>query len=294
MQCGITRVIHLCAHSELRVLVKSSELLTIEAIQHVKFLPGTSQSHLVVGSDGHFYSIKGNRAHEAADSILSILATKISKHIGVSCPEQIMIKITNNVADQVGCNLLDKRRNRRNDYLLHNRTLLGSRYPVNPNEIVMYDLFPKALMAKKVCNTGDFSRMLVIDAWFQSTRNRHVVFPKQPDGMYRAVMLNPGRESTIISGSNGSAYKDILFIHPECYMYGYSYLAQATNTILGMDRYSIEDFVAAIPHQWQQTYQPEIQAFVDTLIASQSNLKKRISAFCDPFRLKEETGLGAS
>jgi hypothetical protein len=55
---------------------------------------------------------------------------------------------------------------------------LGSRYPCDPLEDLLFDYLPESMFGK-VRNVSDFGRILVLDKWTANSDGRQAVFTKR-------------------------------------------------------------------------------------------------------------------
>jgi len=145
------------------------------AVQHIKRMRGGAQSQLLRASDSGFYVTKllGNPQH---NRVLAneIFASRLGSWLALPIPEVEVIEIsdwliehTEDFRFEVAGQSLKCRPG------MH----LGSRYPVDPLDDVVFDYLPEG-MSPRVRNVEDFARMLVLDKWAGNADGRQAIFSK--------------------------------------------------------------------------------------------------------------------
>lgn len=137
---------------------------------------GSTQAHLLRGSDGCFYVTKlvGNPQH---DRVLAneMFASRLGRWLGLPIPEVQVIEISDWLIENTpdfrfeACEHKAKYASGRH---------LGSRYPADPWEDKLFDYMPEELFPK-VKNGSDFARMLPLDKWAGNTDGRQAIYRQQ-------------------------------------------------------------------------------------------------------------------
>ena len=125
------------------------------AVQHVRRMRGGSQAHLLRASDGGFYVTKliGNPQH---NRVLAneMFVSRLGQWLGLPIPDVGVIEVSEwlieNTPDfrfELGGHEVKCRSGKH----------LGSRYPVDPLEDVVFDYLPESIFPK-VRNAPDFAK----------------------------------------------------------------------------------------------------------------------------------------
>ena len=120
--------------------------MPIQAIQHVRRMRGGAQSHLMRGSDGHYYVVKfKNNPQHLRVLANELLATRLAERIGLPVPVTEVIEVE--------------------DWLIANTVELtmevsvrpvpcqaglqfAARYVCDPAEAHVFDYLPESMLAK--------------------------------------------------------------------------------------------------------------------------------------------------
>jgi hypothetical protein len=162
----------------------------LDAVQHVKRMRGGSQAHLLRASDGGFYVTKfSNNPQHIRVLANEMLGSRLGRWLDLPMPEVAVICVS--------------------DWLIQNTTELcfdtaglrhkcspgrhlGSRYPVDPLEDMVFDYLPES-MFHKVRNVPDFARVLVLDKWTANSDGRQAIFAKKAkQRRYTAHFIDQG------------------------------------------------------------------------------------------------------
>lgn len=163
--------------------------MTITATQHLRRMRGGSQSHLLQGSDDHFYVTKfRNNPQHLRVLANELLASRIGHALRLPMPRvevinvpESLISSTDEMKIEFGVNSIP----------CSPGTDLGSRY-VCPLQDTVFDCLPVSTF-KKLSNAGDFARVLVLDKWLGNADGRQAIFTKPAnERLFRATFIDQG------------------------------------------------------------------------------------------------------
>ncbi len=147
--------------------------MPLTAIRHVRKMRGGAQSHLIQASDGNFYVVKfRNNPQHRRVLINEAVAQPLLEYLELPAPAIREIEVTREFLDanpEVCIQFGDRRLPAEAGWQF------GSRYPGNPERVVIYDFLPDALL-RSVVNLRDFLGVLVFDKWTSNADGRQSVF----------------------------------------------------------------------------------------------------------------------
>src|SRR5207302_6009633 len=77
-----------------RPVLYNTQLMAIDAVQHVRRMRGGAQSHLMRAQDGHFYVVKfQNNPQHIKVLANELLATRLAEYAGLPVPPTEIIEI---------------------------------------------------------------------------------------------------------------------------------------------------------------------------------------------------------
>lgn len=148
----------------------------VDAVQHVKRMRGGSQSHLLRASDGGFYVTKfSNNPQHVRVLANEMLGSRLGRWLGLPMPEVAVISVSDWLIQHTEELCFDTAGLR---HKCSSGRQLGSRYPCDPLEDVLFDYLPESMFGK-VRNVPDFARILVLDKWTANSDGRQAVFTKR-------------------------------------------------------------------------------------------------------------------
>jgi hypothetical protein len=153
----------------------------VEIVAVIRRMRGRSQSFLVRGSDGACYVAKfannplGNRT-----LINECLACHLLTALGVSTPDLAILRLGDSC---LGREELYFSTNPQESIV--NGLHLGSKCPVNPETVAIFDFLPRPLYPR-VANLDDVGVVFAFDQWVAHADNRQFIFARQPDSMQTA------------------------------------------------------------------------------------------------------------
>jgi len=149
----------------------------LSAVQQVRRMRGGSQSHLMRASDGGFFVVKFQNNPQSVRVLANeFLATRIGLYLGLPMPEVAVIEVSDwLIAQTPELRML----NAGNETPCSSGLQLASRYVADPEQEVVFDYLPEALMLEKTHDLANFSRVLVLDKWTGNADGRQAVFTKR-------------------------------------------------------------------------------------------------------------------
>ena len=136
---------------------------------------GGSQAQFLRTSDGNFYVTKfTNNPQHTRVLANEMIASRLGKWLGLPVPEVAVIEVSDW--------LIQHTPELRIEVAGHSVPCqsgkhLGSRYPVDPWEGVVFDYLPESYFSK-VKNADDFPRMTVLDKWAGNADGRQAIFSR--------------------------------------------------------------------------------------------------------------------
>jgi hypothetical protein len=161
----------------------------VHAVEYIRRMRGGAQSHLMRCSDGHYYVVKFPNNPQGLRILANeLLGMRLARLLGlpvadaepivvdaclIRLSEELVVQLTSGaIPCQAGL-------------------CFGSRLPIDPRDSPMLDIMPSHCLPA-VENFDDFLGMLVFDLWTGNTDGRQVVFCRQENCLYRAVMIDQG------------------------------------------------------------------------------------------------------
>jgi hypothetical protein len=143
------------------------------AIRLIRKMRGGAQAHLLECDDGHFYVVKfRNNPQHRRILINEWIASVFLDHLQISTPRAIIVSLSAafleanpDIYIQLGS------RHQAVEPGWH----FGSRYPGDPDKIMVYDFLPDILL-DKVVNAGEFLGVLAFDKWMGNADARQSIF----------------------------------------------------------------------------------------------------------------------
>ncbi|MBI3679186.1 MAG: hypothetical protein HY235_02095 [Acidobacteria bacterium] len=147
--------------------------MPLEARTWVRKMRGGSQAHLLVAEDGHHYVVKCRQNPQHRRILVNEwVSSALLEYLEIPTPRAEMIHLSEEflrehpeLSIQFGQRLEP----------VAPGWHFGSRLPVDPNRVALYDYLPDALL-RQVANLGDFLGALVFDKWVNNTDSRQSVF----------------------------------------------------------------------------------------------------------------------
>lgn len=147
--------------------------MPLTAVRHVRKMRGGAQSHLIQANDGNFYVVKfRNNPQHRRVLINEAIAQPLLEFLELPAPAIREIEVTREFLDtnpDVCIQFGDRR------LPVEAGWQFGSRYPGDPERVVIYDFLPDALL-RSVVNLRDFLGVLVFDKWTSNADGRQSVF----------------------------------------------------------------------------------------------------------------------
>ena len=150
-----------------------AEAPQLEAVQHVRSMPGGSRSHLMRCSDGSYYVVKfQNNPQHTRVLANDFLATRLAELIGLPVPVVAVVDVDQELTLKAAGS--PSSQSSRQGTITCGRCF-GSRYVVSPLEGKIYDYLPEAMMPH-VRNVQTFAGILAFDKWTCNVDGRQAIY----------------------------------------------------------------------------------------------------------------------
>jgi hypothetical protein len=147
----------------------------VEISSVIHRMRGSSQSFLVQTSDGAHYVAKfANNPEGNRGLINECVAGNLLSALGVATPDLAILRLGNSCQGREQLHFLTNLQ-KPIAYGLH----FGSKCPVNPNEVAIFDFLPRPLYSR-VANLDDVGVVFAFDRWVAHSDVRQFVFARQP------------------------------------------------------------------------------------------------------------------
>lgn len=147
--------------------------MPVLARRYVRKMRGGSQAHLIEADDGHFYVVKfKNNPQHRRILVNEFIGGQFLEFLGISTPAMQIIAITGEFLrenPEVSLSLGHSRVQAATGWHW------GSRYPGDPEQVVVYDFLPDALL-RQVTNVREFAGVLAFDKWTGNADARQAIF----------------------------------------------------------------------------------------------------------------------
>lgn len=147
--------------------------MLVQATRLIRKMRGGAQAHLVECSDGHFYVVKFlNNPQHRRILVNEWMASFFLDYLQISTPPVALVEVSPaflEAAPEVYLQLGSKR------LAVEPGWHFGSRYPGDPNKVMVYDFLPDTLL-EKVVNAREFLGVLAFDKWIGNADARQSIF----------------------------------------------------------------------------------------------------------------------
>jgi hypothetical protein len=245
----------------------------------IRKMAGSSQAHLVEGSDANFYVVKFlSNPQQRRTLINEWVGSAMLRYLGISSPAAELIYIDQDfLAENQGV-YLDTRTGRKQPAVgLH----FASRFPGDPGRMAVYDFLPDALL-ERVENSNDFLGALVFDKWTSNVDARQAIFFRGASaGRYVVQMVDQG---AIFGGSDwsfGDSPIRGVYFRPSVYG-GIRNLSHFDPWLRLVKTFSVsvlEDVVKRVPPAWLADDESLLRRLVDRLLQRRDRLPDLIQEF---------------
>jgi hypothetical protein len=256
----------------------------LDALQHVKRMRGGSQSHLLRASDGGFYVTKfSNNPQHVRVLANEMLASRLGRWLGLPMPEVAVIEVSDWLVQHTPELCFDTAGLRAK---CNSGRQLGSRYPCDPMEDVLFDYLPESMITR-VRNVADFARVLVLDKWTANCDGRQVVFSKRAkQRLYTATFIdqwycfNAGEWNFPDSPLRGVYSRNCVYAS----VTGWDAFEPALTKAEQAEPLDLWRCADPIPPEWYGRDSSALQQLVETLHQQRLKLRDLITAFRDSSR----------
>jgi hypothetical protein len=148
----------------------------VEISAVIRRMRGGSQSFLVRGRDGDCYVAKfANNPQGNRTLINECIASHLLSALGVSTPELAILRLSDSCRGRQELYFSTERREP-----VVNGLHLGSKCPVDPECVAIFDFLPRKLYAK-VDNLDNVGIVFAFDQWSAHQDNRQFIFAREPN-----------------------------------------------------------------------------------------------------------------
>jgi hypothetical protein len=256
----------------------------LDAVQHIRRMRGGSQSHLLRASDGGFYVTKfSNNPQHIRVLANEMMASRLGRWLGLPMPEVAVIDVSDWLIEHTLELCFDTAGLR---VKCSSGPQLGSRYPCDPLEAVVFDYLPESMLTK-VRNVSDFARVVVLDKWTANCDGRQAVFSKgAKQRRYTATFIdqgycfNAGEWTFPDSPLRGVYARNYVYQH----VTGWESFEPALTRAEQAAPVDIWRCADAIPPEWYGHDHDALQALVETLYQRRLKIRDLITAFRESSR----------
>ena len=147
--------------------------MPVQAIRLIRKMRGGAQAHLVECDDGHFYVVKFvNNPQHRRILINEWIASIFLDYLQISTPPAAMVHLSPGFIEanpEIHIQLGSRR------HAVEPGWHFGSRYPGDPQKVMVYDFLPDTLL-DKVVNAREFLGVLAFDKWIGNADARQSIF----------------------------------------------------------------------------------------------------------------------
>lgn len=155
------------------LVVRAIRPQLVHASRFVRKLRGGAQSHLIQADDGHYYAVKfRNNPQHRRTLVNEWLAGAFLQFLSIETPKTAVVSLSSEfLAQNPEIHIEGGSERKQVEPGLH----FGSRYPVNPERVIIHDVVPEIIL-EKVANIRDYLGVLVFDRWASNTDARQSIF----------------------------------------------------------------------------------------------------------------------
>jgi hypothetical protein len=213
-----------------------------------------------------------------------MLASRIGQWLGLPIPEVEAIEVSEWLIENTPDFRFDVAGH---SVKCHPGTHLGSRYPVDPLDDVVYDYLPES-MFHRVRNAADFVRMLVLDKWAGNADGRQAIFSKKAgQRKYTAHFIdqgycfNAGEWTFTDLALHGVYYRNYVYAGVTGWDSFEPALTKAEEADIVLDLWRCAE---CIPREWYDYDYDGLQKLVESLYERRSKIRDLITDFRDSSR----------
>lgn len=258
--------------------------MPVQATRLIRKMRGGAQAHLFECDDGHFYVVKfRNNPQHRRILINEWIASAFLNYLQISTPAAAIINLPAGLLEadpeiyiQLGSRHL----------AVEPGWHFGSRYPGDPNKVMVYDFLPDTLL-DKVVNAAEFLGVLAFDKWMSNADARQSIFFR---ARLRQVLL-PASESAPRAGfvasmmDHGYVFEGPHWKFPDSPLQGLYFRPAVYQSVRGWDDfqpwldrvlYFPEEIVDAaqkqIPPEWLAEDGGALEALLEKLMSRRSRV----------------------
>ncbi len=174
----------------------------VKIVSVVRRMRGASQSFLVQGSDGSLYVAKFTNNPQGNRSLINeCIASHLLSALGVATPDLAVLQLTDSCLRRDELYFSTDRHEP-----VANGLHLGSRCPVDPNSVAIFDLLPRQLYSH-VSNLAQVGTVFAFDWWVAHADRRQFLFARSRKGEHTSALKPASKASlTVWAIDNGRCF----------------------------------------------------------------------------------------
>src|SRR5579864_8889572 len=252
----------------------------LSAVQHVRRMPGGSQSQLMRASDGGIYIVKFASSPQGVRILANeMFATRLGLSLGLPMPQVDVIE----VSDWLIANTRDLRIELAGVSSPPSSGLqLASRYVADLEQEVIVDNLPETLMLETTENIAAFAAVLPFDKWTCNADPRQAVFSKKVHASKFTVTLidqgycfNADQWNFPDAPLRGVYRRNCVYAH----VTGWEWFEPTLSRLEQIDITELWRLTKGIPEEWYQCDSEGLARLIDTLYRRRALVRDLITAF---------------
>ena len=240
---------------------------------------GGSQAQFLRASDGNFYVTKfQNNPQHPRVLANEMLASRLGKWLSLPVPEVAVIEVSEWLIENTPELRIEVAGH---SVLCQSGNQLGSRYPVDPWEGVVFDYLPESMFGK-VRNAYDFSRMLVLDKWAGNADGRQAIFSKSgrqrkftASFIDQGYCFNAGEWTFTDLALHGVYYRNYVYAG----VTGWESFEPALTKAEEAEELDLWRCVECVPPEWYGCNTEEMEKLVEALYERRPKIRNLITDF---------------
>jgi hypothetical protein len=244
---------------------------------------GGAQSHLMFCDDRQYYVVKFiNNPQHVRILANEMLANRLADYVGLPVPVCTYVDVSQELIERTPEMHFQQTRGR--TPCLPGRHF-GSKIPIDPSREAIYDFVPDQTL-RLLSNVAAFAGMLAFDQWTCNADARQAVFygakgiPDSHEARYRALMIDQG--FCFNDGEWSFPDSPLRGLYPRLVVYetvtGWDSFEPWLTRILEMDWREAERIAGAIPTEWYEGADEELERLVITLDRRRRRLPELLDA----------------
>ena len=250
---------------------------TIQIVQVIRRMRGSSQAQLVRGHDGRLYVGKFQGNPQGNRTLVNEwIAAKLYQKLAVSTPPLVLLKLGEKVgqSDDFCFRLGDKK------IAIEAGIHLGSVCPVDPSITAIFDFLPTSLL-HRIGNLDEFAIALVLDTLLGQTDSRQAILTREHPGIespFRAHFIDHGMAFNGTAWSFGNGISHGLYHNRGVYslLDSTSICEKTCDALVVIDEDLLFETLENIPDAW---FAPGDSGALAKLFAQLIKRREQVSVF---------------